>query len=194
MNEKIEFSEYVILLDVAFMNQVVSGLKKDYEDRSQQFLPPMDIVSWLTCVALDAGIRGANNSMQVLLLHDATISQLDCCQPSLLADIDAKACQTSLGEFSFTCVNTAQLTTSADLFVDLMRLAIDSAQVKRVILLPMHATYGKRVEEELCELLKDKSKEEREKPFYFTLFEPEKNLPCMHDSVVFSLAHVLGIK
>lgn len=194
MNEKIEFSAYVILLDVAFLNQVVSGLKRDYEERSQQLLPPMDIVSWLTCVALDAGIRGENNSIQVLLLHDATTKQLDVCQPALLADIDAKACQTPLGEFSFTCVNTAQLTTSDNLFVDLMTLAIDSAQVKRVILLPMHAAYGKRVEDELCELLKEKSKEERDKPFYFTLFEPEAELPCMHDSVVYSLAHVLGIK
>ena len=71
MQKEIQFADNVILLDVGFLNGIANGLKNALENRLQRSLPPIDLVQWLSYIALDAGLRSGDNEIQVLLLHDA---------------------------------------------------------------------------------------------------------------------------
>ena len=62
------------------------------------------------------------------------------------------------------------------------------------MLIPSHAAYGKKMEEELTKLLQDKPKESCDKPFYFVMEPSDSVLPFQSDSVVFSLAKAFGIE
>ncbi len=81
-----------------------------------------------------------------------------------------------------------------ELFLDLMNLALDSADVKCLMLLPFHQVYGNGVEEKLAGFFKDKNEEERGKAVYFITEEPLSPVYCRLEPVFYSLAHAFGIK
>lgn len=194
MQNEIKFAENVILLDVEFVNNVVGQLKTILEDKLKRNLPQLDLVQWLSYVCLDAGLRGDKNEIQVLLLHKTSEKALDNCYPNSISEIDGKACRDALGEFVFYAANSARIVEKEQLFIDLMTLAIDSADVKRLILLPFHPQYGKNLESKLCKLANDKGGEACKKAAYFFMQSPSEVMPCSTDSVVYSLAQVFGIR
>lgn len=193
MDDKIKFSPNVILLDVTFLNELVSNARTFLSVRLGRELPDVDLPSWLTYLALDAGLREGDNEIQVLLVHDEATRKMKCCLPAELESLNGMACRTPLGEFIFSCVTTAQITDCEHLFLDLQTLAMDSADVQCLMLVPYHPRYGEQVEEELRKCLKEKSGEERLKAVYFTMSQPEKPLPCRWDYVIYSLAKAFGI-
>lgn len=196
MEKNIKFSANVILVDVSFLDETVSNIKSFLAERLGRELPDMDLPAWFTCLALDAGLREGDNEIQVLLVHDGEMPVLPHCCPANLKELDGMACRTSLGELVFSCVNTAGMVTSADLFLDLMNLALDSADVKRLSLVPFHRLYADRVEEELRKFF-DKKEEKGEadcQALYFMMAAPQTPVPCVCDSVLYSLSHVLGVQ
>lgn len=56
-NNKVKFAENVILLDAAFLNEVVAGIRTWMEGELDRTLPLLDLPGWLNLLALDAGIR-----------------------------------------------------------------------------------------------------------------------------------------
>lgn len=196
MEKNIKFSANVILVDVSFLNETVSDIKDFLGERLGRALPGVDLPAWLSYLALDAGLREGDNEIQVLLVHDGGAAALPHCQPSDLKELDGMACRTPLGEFAFSCVTAADITTSADLFLDLMNLALDSADVKRLALVPFHRLYADRVEEGLRKFFDKKGKKEEAgcQAVYFMMAAPQTPVPCVCDSVLYSLSHVLGIQ
>ncbi len=194
MENKIRFSENVILMDVAFLNEMVCGGKRFLEDKLGRELRRIDLPSWLSYMALDAGIRGSDNELQVLLVHNEDTYRLECCEPAGLKQLDAQACRTSLGEFAFSCVTPAKITSCEELFLDLMTLALDSSDVKCLLLLPFHPVYGRRVEDELCNFFKEKSEEERRRAVYFVMEKPAVTIPVRWDFANYSILQALGVK
>ena len=57
MEDKIKFPANVILIDVAFLNEVVYGAKNFLEGKLGRKLPDVDLPAWLSYLALDAGLR-----------------------------------------------------------------------------------------------------------------------------------------
>ena len=194
MENQIKFAKNVLLLDVAFIHGMLGRIRQFMSERLGRQLPDIDLSAWLTCLVLDAGIRGDKNEVQVLLLHDGEEQRVDFCQPSDLKSLDGMACRTSLGEFAFSCVTSADIVSSEALFVDLMTLALDSSDVKCLMLLPCHEKYASLLEKEICSLLDGKEKEMTEKLLYFTMAGSMSPLPCRCDSVVHSLIRVWDIR
>lgn len=196
MENNIKFSENVILVDVSFLNETVGDIKSFMGERLGRELPDVDLPAWFSYLALDAGLEKGDNEIQVLLVHDGGVEALPHSQPTSLKELDGKACRTPLGEFAFSCVTAADITTSADLFLDLMNLALDSADVKRLALVPFHRLYADRVEEGIRKFFEKKEKKEGDgcQAVYFIMAAPEKPVPCTCDSVLYSLSHVLGIQ
>lgn len=194
MKEKIKFPENVILIDVAFLNEVVCGAKQFFENRLGRALPAIDLPAWLSYLALDAGLREKENEVEVLLVHDPATKTLGCCDPSDLEGLNGQACRTPLGEFAFSSVTSSGLVSTDELFLDLMNLALDAADVKCLMLLPLYAAYGGRVEEKLSDFFKEKGEEERGRAVYFAMQPPAQPVPCRCESVIYSLAHAFGIR
>ncbi|EGF58709.1 DUF6621 family protein [Bacteroides fluxus] len=194
MNDEIKFPANVILIDVAFLNETVCSAKNFLENKLGRKLPDIDLPAWLSYLALDAGLREGENEVEVLLVHTQAGHVLRCCEPSDVDKLNHQACRTPLGEFAFSSVTSSGFVSTEELFLDLMNLALDSADVKCLMLLPFHQVYGSRVEEKLAGFFKDKSEEEKGKAVYFTLEEPMEPVHCRWEPVIYSLAHVLGIK
>ena len=68
MEDKIKFPANVILIDVAFLNEVVYGAKNFLEGKLGRKLPDVDLPAWLSYLALDAGLREQENEVEVLLV------------------------------------------------------------------------------------------------------------------------------
>ena len=85
MNINWKFAEYVILLDSSFLRQTVRMVKEVMTARLSRPLPPLDLVAWFDCLLLDAGLRGKDYEVQVLLTHEAGMDKLDGCLPSALS-------------------------------------------------------------------------------------------------------------
>lgn len=189
-----KFSGNVILIDVTFINEVACHAKKFLSEKVGRELPEIDLLAWLSYIALDAGLREGDNEIQVLLVSDDGTHQLKNCEPSDLDSLDGMACRTPLGEFSFSCVTPARITSCEELFLDLMNLLLDSADVKRLMLVPFHLLYGHWVEEGLRKYFNGKSEEECGKAFYFITEELLQPVPCRSDSIAYSLTQALGVK
>ena len=157
-------------------------------------LPDVDLPAWLSYLALDAGLREQENEVEVLLVHTPAADVLKCCEPSDVNRLNHQACRTPLGEFTFSSVTSSGLVSTEELFLDLMNLALDSADVKCLMLLPFHQVYGNGVEEKLAGFFKDKNEEERGKAVYFITEEPLSPVYCRLEPVFYSLAHAFGIK
>ena len=97
----LKLSERVILIDVSFLNQTVKVVREVMSARLGRPLPMFDLVAWLDCLLLDAGIRDFSSAeVQVLLVQGADGDALSVCTPSLLSDLDGKACRTGLAEMA----------------------------------------------------------------------------------------------
>jgi len=180
-NTEIKFSENVVLLDVAFLNGWVSNVRQIMGERLGRELPRLDLVEWLTCLLLDAGVRGEGNEVQVLLLHAADgDKKLACCVPDSLAELDGKACATPLGEFSFACVT----------------LLLNSENLKTLLLLPSAEVADEKLEDLMVQAKKDMgvgAEKNLQCTHWFRMAPPEHELPCKWCLVTYSLAYMLDI-
>lgn len=196
--EDIKFSENVILLDVAFLNGMVHRVREIMGQKLGRELPPLDLVEWLTCLLLDAGVRGDGNEVQVLLVHaDGHDTRLDACLPASLKELDGKACATPLGEFSFAGVTGEGLATGEHLYFDLMTLLLNDSGLRTLLLVPSTEVSDEEMENVMLQVRKDMGQDADRilsHTHWFRTLPPERTLPCQWCPVVYSLAHVLGIR
>ena len=87
----IKFAEHVVLLDVAFLKGMVRGVREVMARKLGRELPPLDLVEWITCLLLDAGVRGGGNEVQVLLVQAGKQGgELDGCLPAASTNLKDK--------------------------------------------------------------------------------------------------------
>ena len=70
------FAPNVLLLDAAFLNGTVRDIKLLMGNKLGRELPDTDLVDWLICLALDGGLRGESNELQVLWVADEGVRQM----------------------------------------------------------------------------------------------------------------------
>lgn len=76
MDEKIKLPEIVMLVDAAFLNFIVSDLKRYFENVLNRPLQEIDLSLLTTYLALDAGIEEGDNKVQLLFVYDQDSSNL----------------------------------------------------------------------------------------------------------------------
>ena len=67
MDEKIKFPSNVVLIDAAFLNLVVTDLKKYFEKTLMRELQEIDLSELVTYIVLDAGMAVGDNQIQIRL-------------------------------------------------------------------------------------------------------------------------------
>ena len=131
MAEDVKFAENVILVDVAYFNDVVKDLKRYFELQLGRPLQNIYVEEWASYLALDSGVRDKENNIGVLFVHDGQTDKLLHCDPAdLNKDLNGVGFTNQLGEFSFTSVSSEGLVSRANLYLDLLNIALDSADVK----------------------------------------------------------------
>lgn len=156
MEQKVEFSKNVLLIDAAFVNGFVASARQSLSEHLGRELPLIDLPTWLACLTLDAGLVQGENEVQVIWVHDEATRELSGCEPGELPSLNGMACRTPMGEFLFSCVTPAGITGCGDLFVDLTAIALDAAGVECLMLLPYEQAYGDYFYGELGRLLAGK--------------------------------------
>ena len=188
MDEKIKFPSNVVLIDAAFLNLVVTDLKKYFEKTLMRELQEIDLSELVTYIVLDAGMAVGDNQIQILMVYDKDSAQLSNCRPSdLSAELNGVAFKSQFGEFSFASVPCEEMVSREELYLDLLSIVLDSADVERLILVSFNEEYGKKVFDALHEV---KGKE----IIQFRMNEPEVQVEYKWDMLAFPIMQALGIK
>ena len=190
MNDKpqIKLSETVVLIDAAFLNFVITDIKNYFEKTLQRSLQEIDLSLFTSYLTLDAGINEGKNEVQFLFVYDKESSRLQYCQPSdLQEELNGVAFQSPYGEYSFASVPSEGMVSREDLFLDLLSIVADSADVKRMIVVSFNEEYGKKVSDALHEV---KGKE----IIQFRMNEPEVQVEYKWDMLAFPVMQALGIR
>lgn len=190
MNEKppIKLAETVALIDAAFLNFVVTDIKKYFEATLHRSLQEINLPILTTYFTLDAGIKEGNNEIQFLFIYDKESVCLRHCEPSdLKRELNGVAFQCPYGEYVFASVPSEGMVSREDLFLDLLSIVADSADVKRMIVISFDEEYGEKV---VDALQKVKGKE----IIQFRMDEPATPVNYKWTMLAFPLMQGLGIK
>lgn len=196
-NTQIKLSETVMVIDVAYLNFVINDLRKYFEPLLGRSLQTVDLALFTMYLAMDAGLKGSDNDVQVLLVYDKQSGKLEHCLPSdLKNELDGVAFKVSLGEFSFMAVPSEGFVSRGDLYLDLLQIVLNAAEVKKLIVVPFNEEYGKEVENVLreCALENAGHKEEAKDIVYFRMEEPAAPAVCRWEMLGYPLMSVLGIR
>lgn len=193
MAENIKLAENVILIDVSYFNDVVKDLKRYFEMQLGRPLQNIYIEEWASFLALDAGVRDKDNNIEVLFVHDEkTVKLLHTDPADLKKDLNGVGFTNALGELTFASVSSEGLVSRTDLYLDLLTIALNSADVKRLMLVPFFDDYGMKLIDILKEGMKDA--DNAKEVYLFNMDEPALPLACKWDLLGYSLMRAMGIK
>ncbi|MDD7317964.1 MAG: DUF6621 family protein [Prevotella sp.] len=140
MNEELRnelWSENVIIADADYVDRVAFDLTVNFERMLMRRVPKADLARWIDCVALDGGVREGQNETHVVLLHDAASAAMENFSPSEYErEINGKAFNDNLGEFTMTTVEVPELAAKDSLMLEIMQLVASRPEVKRIMLVP----------------------------------------------------------
>ena len=190
MNDKpqIKLSETVVLIDAAFLNFVITDMKRYFEETLQRSLQEIDLSMLTTYLTLDAGTAEGKNEVQFLFVYDKESGNLAHYQPSdLEKELNGVAFQSPYGEYSFASVPSEGMVSREDLFLDLLSIVADSADVKKMILVSFNEEYGKKVTDALNEV-------QGKEIVQFRMNEPDTPVAYKWDMLAFPVMQALGIR
>lgn len=188
MSEQIKLSENVMLIDVAFLNFVVTDLKKYFEKVLKRPLQEIDLTELVSYLALDADIKEGQNEVQLLMVYDKESSELQHCSPSdLTGELDGVAFKNQIAEFVFVGVPCEEMVLREDLYLDLLSIVADSADVKKLIIVSFNEEYGQRVSDVL-------NKVEGKEMIQFRMNEPEESVAYRWEMLAYPVMQSFGIR
>ena len=191
METNIRFPEQVILLDADFLHETISDIHRILSEKLGRTLPPLDVASWLTCLLLDAGVRGTGNEVQAIVAGSRHNTAWPCCLPGKPAEIDGQACRTALGELSFSVVSAEGLAATDALYSDLTGLVLNDPAVKTLLL--VSARSNEALDATLQQLQKTLGTWNCH-VYACTLQMSGRQLLCEQLPITYSLAHAWGIR
>ncbi len=177
----------VILADADYADSVAFDLTVNFERMLGRRIPPADLARWLVCVALDGGVTGPDEEVQVVLMHAKGRTGLDNFVPSAYADIDGKAFrEEGLGEFLMSALPDEAPAEDEALYVQALDVLVNAEEVKRLILVPDLLRYGEAVRKSLHEV--------KDCDVTLLAMEPQAGHTLRSEILGYSLMSALGIR
>lgn len=192
MNQKVKLEDTVILIDTVFYNFLVTDIKNHFEKQLNRALEVIDLPTLTTYLSLDMGLCAGDNTVQLLWLYTKQISDLQFTKPSSLkSDLDGKAFQNEVGEFLMASVSTEDLVPIGELYVEVLQMALESENVKKIALIADYSSY----KDMLNEVLSDNKEKLKEKEVvFFNMGEVQKMENVRKEILAYPLMQALGIK
>ena len=137
---------------------------------------------------MDASYPIGQNQTLILLAFDNNAAQLYNCQPSdIRNELDGMAFSGDMGEFMFAGVPCEEMVSRDALILDLLRIAINSADVQRLIVLAADKTY----DDKIIDMLNDV---EGKEVLQYRMDESTERISYHWELLVFPLMQALGIR
>ena len=192
MNQKVKLEDTVILIDTVFYNFLVTDIKNHFEKQLNRALEVIDLPTLTTYLSLDMGLCAGDNTVQLLWLYTKQISDLQFTKPSSLkSDLDGKAFQNEVGEFLMASVSTEDLVPIGELYVEVLQMALESENVKKIALIADYSSY----KDMLNKVLSDNEEKLKEKEVvFFNMGEVQKMENVRKEILAYPLMQALGIK
>ena len=189
MKNEVKFSETVMLVDAAFLNFVITDIKKNFERMLNRPLHDVDLSDLFVYLGLDAGLNIGKNEVQVLLIYDTESAKLSYCHPSDLAkELNGTAFQDStLGEFLFYSFQPEGMAALEDLYLESLTLLTEAKEVKKLVVISFNEEYGDKVSAIL-------DKAEDKEIVQFRMNEPGKETGYRWEILAYPLMQALGIR
>lgn len=129
--KNMKFAKSVMLIDVAFLNSVISDLRSHFSRILGRELQTIDLSALVSYIALDAGIsQEALQQIQVLLIYDDLSAKILYTQPSDVEnELNDVAFRNELGEFSFYSFRPEQFISVSDFFAESFRIIASDKNV-----------------------------------------------------------------
>lgn len=186
MNDN-KWTENIILADGDYIDRVAFDLTVNFERMLGRRIPAADLARWAECVALDGGLREGENETSIVIVHNQHSNKLQNFMPADYAtELNGKAFQGRLGEFSITAVQTEEMAGKDDLLRDMLQMMCTQEEVKRLMIVVPEPTA-----DQLRPLLKRLDRESR----HTTLFtmQPIAGGAYRQEILGYSLMAALGI-
>lgn len=149
-----KWSETVILVDADYADRVAFDLIVNFERMLERRIPAADLPRWLDCLALDGGVRPADEGkgeIQAIFLHAKERLALENFMPAHFErDLNGQAFRDNLGEFALASFAVEDIVSPADFYVQSLEALLGASGVKRLILVPDEEAYGERVRRSLA--------------------------------------------
>jgi hypothetical protein len=188
MEEDIKMAETVMLVDASFLNFVTEDIKSNFERMLNRELQDVDLSHLFTYIALDAGISEGKNEMQIFFIYDTDSSRLVHTQPSdLTSELNNVAFSNEFGEFCFNTFQPDNMASREELYLESLKVLVDTEEVKRVIVLSFNEEYGEKVHKIL-------KKVEEKELIQFRMNEPESEINYRWEMLAYPLMQALGIR
>lgn len=188
MEEDIKMAETVMLVDASFLNFVTEDIKSNFERMLNRELQDVDLSHLFTYIALDAGISEGKNEMQIFFIYDTDSSHLVHTQPSdLTSELNNVAFSNEFGEFCFNTFQPDDMASREELYLESLKVLVDTEEVKRVIVLSFNEEYGEKVHKIL-------KKVEEKELIQFRMNEPESQINYRWEMLAYPLMQALGIR
>ena len=183
------WSANVVLVDGDYVDSVAFNLIVNFERIIGRRIPKADMARWIDCVALDGGLREGDNETQVVFVHGKTHSSLENFAPGNYADeLDGKAFSDNLGEFLLSSLPVEDEVSGGDLFVESLEVICNSADVKRVMVIPNAETSWEQVRGALRHV------DDEDKRITVFAMQPMAGGNFRQEILGYSLMNALGIR
>ena len=182
-----QWSANLILIDADYLDSVAIDLIVNFERMIGRRIPQADLCHWLNCIALDGGLRQGKNDIQVVFLHGKEKKQLLHFIPSNFeTDLNGKAFTDAIGEFTLQSFPVEKVISTADFFIQSLEAAIESQDVKNIMVIADMDTYGERVKSTAV-------KAENKEVMLFSM-QPLSGRGFLQEILGYSLMSALGIR
>lgn len=123
-----------VLIDAQYVDFVAGDMRKYYRKQLGREIPIADLAYWLDCVALDAGVRPGENSINAYFVHDKEVETLEHFAPAHLShDISGKAFADNLGEFSMQSLPVEDIVSRPQMIADCVQQLAEDKSVDAVV-------------------------------------------------------------
>jgi len=188
MDNNIHFPETVMLIDATVLNHIVMDIKKNFEEILQRPIQDMDVAQFIVNLALDAELPEDNKETQIIFVYDESTPKLSYCIPSdLNKELNGVAFQDGLGEFQFSSLSPEGITSKDELYLDLLHIINESADIKRIIAICSD-------EDSLSEIHTFIKGIKNKEVTLFSLKEPKDSPSYTWQMLAYPIMQALGIK
>ena len=146
MEQKMQWSENVILVDADFLDSLVQDFITNFERMINRPLGKLDLCHWLDCLLLDVEVKEGEHDNFVAFLHKKGNKGLKFVNPGDFKEfLSEKAFKDRLGEFSLGSFPIEDIVSRGEFMNDALKEAMESDKTQHILVIADMDAYGTQI-------------------------------------------------
>lgn len=146
MEQKMQWSENVILVDADFLDSLVQDFITNFERMINRPLGKLDLCHWLDCLLLDVEVKEGEHDNFVAFFHKKGNKGLKFVNPGDFKEfLSEKAFKDRLGEFSLGSFPIEDIVSRGEFMNDALKAAMESDKTQHILVIADLDAYGTQI-------------------------------------------------